>query len=65
MATYDEVGKTRNNIKTTPREKYKILNNIFLLYFPDKYPNVKVPKTLKRPINDKIAKAVHNSKPRS
>ena len=30
--TYD----IRNKIKTIPREKYKILNNIFLLYFPDK-----------------------------
>ena len=42
-----------------------MLNNIFLLYFPDKYPKVSVPKTLKRPIKDKIAAAVHISKPRS
>ena len=60
-----EVGKTKNNIKTTPRAKYKILNNIFLLYFRDKYPKLKVPNTLKRPIHDKIAKAVHASKPLS
>ena len=65
MATYVEVGRTKNKINTIPREKYKILNSIFLLYFPDQYPKLSVPKTLNKPIKDKIAKAVHASKPRS
>ena len=59
------VGKIKNKINTIPREKYKMLNNIFLLYFPEKYPKVSVPKILKRPIKDRIANAVQASKPRS
>ena len=36
LHAYRSDGKTKYKISTIPREKYKILSNIFLLYFPDK-----------------------------
>ena len=36
IATYDEVGKIKNNIITIPRAKYIKAKIIFLLFFPHK-----------------------------
>ena len=52
-------------IMDTPLNKYIALSNFFLLTLVDKYPLLKVPKTLNRPISAKIAVAVQSSKPLS
>ena len=46
-------------------KKYKPLKSIFLLYLSPRYPIIKTPIILKRPINDKIANPVQSSKPLS
>ena len=62
---YIEGEKNIKIAMTTALKEYKILNNIFLLYFDPRYPIPRVPIILNKPIKAKIIVAAQPPRPLS
>ena len=65
MAEILDGGKNINSIIEIALKKYNPAKSIFLLYLSLKYPIIKTPTILNKPISARIAKPVQSSKPRS